>query len=134
LAKRAASSNEYIGHNAAQGHLRRLHVQIADAALGVCVPLGAEVHHINKDKHDNRPQNLLICLTVRLHDLVEAFPKLLRKAQWLGVPGQSVRILRSVEPDGLRMCVRCGKLKDPEAFYRGPRGRLRGHCKVCHVI
>lgn len=47
------------------------HISIAEKALGKPLPKGAEVHHINRIKNDNRPENLVICPNHAYHDLIE---------------------------------------------------------------
>jgi hypothetical protein len=51
------------GHPRAQtaGHYVREHILVAERALGRPLPTGAEVHHVNSHKKDNRNQNLVLC-------------------------------------------------------------------------
>ena len=46
------------------------HVAVAERALGKPLPLGAEIHHVNEDKSDNRPENLVICPNAKYHALL----------------------------------------------------------------
>lgn len=48
------------------------HILVAEAALGHPIPDGAEVHHVNGDKADNRGANLVICEDRAYHMLIHA--------------------------------------------------------------
>ena len=46
------------------------HVLVAERALGKPLPKGAIVHHMNCDRKDNRPENLVICPNEAYHRLI----------------------------------------------------------------
>lgn len=46
------------------------HAAIAEKALGKPLPKGAVIHHVNGDKLDNRPENLVICPDEKYHHLL----------------------------------------------------------------
>jgi hypothetical protein len=59
----------YIIH-ANNGNDDRQHVMIAEKALGRKLPKGAVVHHVNGIRHDNRPENLVVCPDSAYHNLI----------------------------------------------------------------
>jgi len=72
------STEERKTHTATGGYLfktvnhktRYLHVEVAEAALGKPLPVGAEVHHVNGNPADNRNSNLVICPNHEYHSLL----------------------------------------------------------------
>ena len=52
------------------GEKKHIHVRIAETVLGKSLPVGAVVHHINGDGHDNRNINLVICKDQAYHMLL----------------------------------------------------------------
>ena len=46
------------------------HILIAERILGKPLPRGAQLHHINGDRSDNRPENLVICQDYAYHSLL----------------------------------------------------------------
>ena len=58
----------YIQFRSANGRKgMRLHVLIAERALGKPLPPGSVVHHLNGIKSDNRNENLVICPNEAYH-------------------------------------------------------------------
>ena len=49
---------------------RMEHLLIVERALGKPLPAGAEVHHVNEVRHDNRPENLVVCPDRAYHKLL----------------------------------------------------------------
>jgi len=52
------------------GYRQKVHVMIAEKAIGRPLPRGALVHHVNEDKSDNTPSNLVICPSTEYHALL----------------------------------------------------------------
>jgi HNH endonuclease len=58
--------------NGSNGEKTQLHRYKAELALGKPLPDGAEVHHLNGDRTDNRPCNLVVCPNRAYHMLLES--------------------------------------------------------------
>jgi hypothetical protein len=56
------------------------HIHVAENALGRPMPHGAVVHHVNENKTDNRPENLVICPNEAYHRLLHVRMKALLNA------------------------------------------------------
>ncbi len=83
------------------------HILIAERALGKRLPTGAEVHHVNGNKRDNRPGNLVVC-----HD--RAYHQLLHRRQ---------EAKAACGNPSYRRCSKCKLWSPPEDlfFYRPGR-------------
>lgn len=77
------------------------HIVVAGNAFGGPLPRGAEVHHVNGDKLDNRSNNLVVCQDRAYHMLLH------RRARALTACGR---------PDWLK-CAYCGQWDDPANMY-----------------
>lgn len=87
-----------------KGIQRLEHVVIVEKALGKKLPTGAQVHHVNGIKTDNRNENLVVCKD-------EAYHKLLHRRQ--------AALLATGNPRS-RMCRYCKKWDLPENMYTQP--------------
>lgn len=95
------------------------HVLVAERALGRYMPDGAEVHHCNERKADNRGVNLVICPDHKYHGLIHVRADALRA---------------SGNPDW-RKCPYCKKYDDPVSMSLHKSKKGNGyyyHLKCCN--
>jgi hypothetical protein len=95
---------------------RRLeHILVAEKALGKQLPRGAVVHHINTNRADNRPQNLVICPNAAYHALLH---KRMRAIDACG------------NPNWMR-CAFCKQYDDPKNLYISPSSKGTVEHRAC---
>jgi hypothetical protein len=88
----------------------REHILVVERALGHHLPHQAEIHHVNLNKSDNRPENLVLCPNRGYHVLLH----LRRKA-----------LLECGHP-ALRQCNYCHRYDAPSRMYGKPRPTQNG--------
>ena len=90
------------------------HVMVAERALGKPLPITARVHHVDENRSNNEPSNLVICPS-------EAYHKLLH---------QRMRAMAACGNPNWRICTFCGHHDDPENLYIRPSNTQAWH-KAC---
>lgn len=98
---------------------KREHIVLAEKAAGHALPRGAEVHHVNEDKHDNRHGedgvfNLVVCQDRAYHGLLH----------------QRQRALAACGNAAWRKCMYCEKYDAPGKLKVRPRrGAYHRECE-----
>lgn len=111
----------YAGYVAVMvnGKKKQQHVLVAEHALGKSLPIGAIVHHVNKDTKDNRNQNLVICQDQQYHKILH------RRQDALEACGNA----------NWRKCCICKQYDDPSnmSINGSPLHGERAYHKSCNT-
>jgi hypothetical protein len=99
-----------------EGEQRRQHVLVAEKAMGRLLPAGAQVHHINGNRADNRNENLLVCPSAAYHNEIH------RKMRVRSMGG---------DPWTQRWCGKCQRLLSESMFAKKYATRFRSPCREC---
>ena len=73
---------EYVGRKhpyADRNGMINAHRHVAEKAVGHAINPKHPIHHINGNGRDNRPENLVICNSVRYHQLLHVRERALRE-------------------------------------------------------
>lgn len=112
------------------GVQRREHILIAERALGKPLPAGAEVHHVDRNRSNNAPRNLVVCPDSAYHQLLH------RRQRALDACGHA---------DWMK-CKYCKRYDAPENVKQSASGSFHQSCfrayarqryairkEICHV-
>lgn len=80
------------------------HIHVVEQAIGRKLHPGEVVHHVNGDRADNRPENLVLCPNQGYHMLLH----------------QRQRALEACGNADWRKCTYCGEYDDPRNVYVNP--------------
>lgn len=89
------------------------HILVAERALGRLVPVTAHVHHVDGDKANNAPGNLVVCQDAAYHRLLHQ-----RTDAWLATGNADAR-----------KCCRCGEYGDQSDIRIS---RRHAYHRTCH--
>lgn len=88
----------------------REHVAVVEKAMGKALPAGAVIHHVDEDRTNNAPSNLLVC-SHGYHMMLHA----------------RMRAMAACGNPNWKRCTYCGKYDDPANLYVAP-----SQSKACH--
>jgi hypothetical protein len=91
---------------------RPAHVVIAERALGKPLPAGAQVHHVDGDRYNNNPTNLVVCQDQSYH--------------WL-LHRRRAALIATGDPNKVR-CWHCQAWDDPDLVPKRGTGTIHRDC------
>lgn len=104
--------------NVGGGVTKLAHVVVAERALGKRLPIGAEVHHVDEDKQNNAPANLVICEDHAYHHLLHVRARIVQAGG---------------NPNTEAMCSMCQRLRPRSDFSvkTAATNGLTNYCREC---
>lgn len=112
--ERGAGNINSFGYHTIRGHCS--HIEVAEIVLGKKLPDGAVVHHVNGNKLDNSPSNLVICKDRAYHNLIHARTRAMEECG---------------NPNWMK-CPFCKKYDSPENMYIYPNKNAAKH-RACYT-
>ncbi len=97
------------------GQRKLEHIVVAERAMGKPMPAGAIVHHVNENRSDNRPANLVVCPSIAYHKFIH----------------MRMRALAACGNANWMRCQYCKAYDDPSNMYVYPHRNSAQHRK-CH--
>lgn len=101
------------------GTTRYEHTAMAERAIGRPLPTGAQVHHVDGNKKNNAPSNLVICQDQAYHRLLHV---------------RAATVRAGGDPNTHKACRDCGSVKPFSDFHRRRlclSDGLQAICRTC---
>lgn len=100
-----------------KGNRINLHQKVVEDILGKKLPKGAQIHHIDGDKHNNEPSNLIVCPDQKYHHLLHIRQRTLDAGY---------------NPNLDKFCPDCKEYKLFTDFYKN-KAHGDGYATVCKI-